>query len=53
MGEDAYKKAFEEGARLDLDEASALALGRVGRPGPRRADQWAAATACPSARHPM
>ncbi|MFI7134011.1 ATP-binding protein [Nonomuraea sp. NPDC050153] len=27
MGELAYKSAFEEGARLDLDEASELALG--------------------------
>ncbi|MFD0471789.1 hypothetical protein ACFQ0B_28345 [Nonomuraea thailandensis] len=26
LGELAYKNAFEEGARLDLDEASALAL---------------------------
>ncbi|MFI9835591.1 ATP-binding protein [Nonomuraea sp. NPDC051941] len=27
MGEQAYKNTFEEGARLDLDEASELALG--------------------------
>ncbi|WP_246080719.1 ATP-binding protein [Nonomuraea mesophila] len=29
MGEVAYKSAFEEGARLDLDEASAMALGEL------------------------
>ncbi|WP_246090375.1 ATP-binding protein [Nonomuraea deserti] len=29
MGELAYKNAFEEGARLDLDEASAMALGEL------------------------
>ncbi|MFI7615026.1 ATP-binding protein [Nonomuraea terrae] len=29
MGELAYKSAFEEGARLDLEEASALALGEL------------------------
>ncbi|WP_240777118.1 ATP-binding protein [Nonomuraea basaltis] len=33
MGELAYKNAFEEGARLDLDEASALALGELDAPG--------------------
>ena len=33
MGEDSYKHAFEEGARLDLDEASALALGELDAPG--------------------
>ncbi|MGW0808060.1 ATP-binding protein [Nonomuraea sp. NPDC002799] len=33
MGELAYKSAFEEGARLDLDEASALALGELDAPG--------------------
>ncbi|TYB68926.1 AAA family ATPase [Nonomuraea sp. PA05] len=27
LGDSAYKNAFEEGARLDLDQASALALG--------------------------
>ncbi|MEO3885539.1 ATPase [Nonomuraea sp. B5E05] len=29
MGELAYKNAFEEGARLDLDEAAAMALGEL------------------------
>ncbi|MEU7744529.1 ATPase [Nonomuraea sp. NPDC049158] len=33
MGEDSYKNAFEEGTRLDLDEASALALGELDAPG--------------------
>jgi tetratricopeptide (TPR) repeat protein len=32
MGELAYKSAFEEGARLDLDEASDLALGELDAP---------------------
>jgi predicted ATPase len=32
MGELAYKSAFEEGARLDLDEASDLALGETDAP---------------------
>ncbi|MFI6181297.1 ATP-binding protein, partial [Nonomuraea sp. NPDC051191] len=32
MGELAYKNAFENGARLDLDEASALALGDLDAP---------------------
>ncbi|WP_240506221.1 ATP-binding protein [Thermoactinospora rubra] len=32
IGEDAYKQAFEEGARLDIDEASALALGELDAP---------------------
>ncbi|WP_264372955.1 hypothetical protein [Nonomuraea phyllanthi] len=29
MGELSYKSAFEEGARLDLEEASSLALGEL------------------------
>ncbi|GAA0912158.1 ATP-binding protein [Nonomuraea longicatena] len=29
LGEDGYKAAFEQGARLDLDEAAAIALGEV------------------------
>ena len=33
MGEDVYKNAFNEGTRLDLDEASALALGELDAPG--------------------
>jgi hypothetical protein len=32
MGELAYKNAFENGARLDLDEASTLALGDLDAP---------------------
>ncbi|MET8000258.1 ATP-binding protein [Nonomuraea glycinis] len=32
MGLDGYNAAFEEGARLDLDEASALALGELDAP---------------------
>ncbi|MFI6496703.1 ATP-binding protein [Nonomuraea typhae] len=32
LGEDGYKQAFEDGSRLDLDEASALALGELDAP---------------------
>ncbi|MCK2217620.1 ATPase [Actinomadura sp. ATCC 31491] len=36
LGELAYKDAFEEGARRDLEEASALALGELDAPGESR-----------------
>jgi hypothetical protein len=32
MGADMYKLSFEAGTRLDLDEASALALGELDAP---------------------